>query len=115
MCAWPAADAAVVEGCPDTTSEPSFLVKDSSVVWVARKNPAYPRDARRVGGSVQRCVADARVGADGRVESADVSGCLPVFEQATREAVMAWRARPYLVDGRAVPFRVSAALTFATQ
>lgn len=61
--------------------------------------PVYPTHARS-GASV---LIELHVGADGAVTDATVAQSGPPFDEPARTAALAWRFRPAVVNGRAVP------------
>jgi TonB family protein len=76
--------------------------------------PVYPPDAQaaKVTGLV---IVEARIGADGSVEDAHVLRSVPLLDQAAIDAVMQWRFRPTLLNGKAVPVIMTVTVNFTLQ
>jgi|SRR5687767_6845524 len=83
--------------------KPPVKVKDVPAV--------YPDDARRAGirGMV---ILEVTIGADGRVSDARVLRSIPLLDAAAVEAVKQWVYEPTMVNGRAVPLRMTATVNF---
>jgi len=78
---------------------------------VERVNPSYPAFAMRarVEGLV---VLDVVVDEEGNPESVRAISAPMVFESVAEKAVKEWRWRPYLLDGKAVSFKVLVTVQF---
>jgi protein TonB len=78
---------------------------------IVRVNPAYPDYAvkSRVEGWV---TLDVLVNEKGEPESLQVIRAHMLLESAALDAVKQWRWRPYLVDGKAIAFRVVVTIQF---
>jgi hypothetical protein len=63
---------------------------------------AYPPAARALGLADVACLARVWLGADGVPYQVEVSGCDPVFFEATRDGILQWRWWPPTVDGEPV-------------
>ena len=70
--------------------------------------PVYPADAIFDG----VVLAEAQVGADGRIDRARLIRSTPVFSQAALDALRAWTFRPARVAGRPVASRVYVVFAF---
>jgi protein TonB len=72
---------------------------------------AYPAAARsaQIQGVV---VLAAAIGADGAVQSVEPVSGPALLEVAALNAVRAWRYRPWLVEGNAVPFTTQVIIHF---
>ena len=73
--------------------------------------PVYPEAARQAGISGV-VVVELTVGADGSVTAAKVLRSVPALDDAALDAVKQWRYQPELLNGKAVPFVVTAPVTF---
>jgi protein TonB len=86
---------------------------DGDILPLQRIPPQYPRDAARNGvtGWVQ---LEVLVNADGSVRSARVMDAKPrgIFEAAAVSAVMRWKFKPKVVDGKPVEQRGSQKIEF---
>ena len=59
----------------------------------------YPQIALRtgIGGAVRLRLL---VGTDGKVKNATIIDGIPMLAEAAKQAVLLWRYKPYLVDGK---------------
>ena len=73
--------------------------------------PVYPEAARQAGISGV-VVVELTIGADGSVTAAKVLRSVPALDDAALDAVKQWRYQPELVNGKAVPFVVTAPVSF---
>jgi len=94
---------------------PVRLPSQSSSIAAPRKiydlRPVWPDEARRA--SVQGIViVEFTVGADGIVADARILRGIPLLDKAALDCVRQWRYEPTLLNGRPVPFRMMAAVTF---
>jgi TonB family protein len=78
---------------------------------IVHVDPVYPEIARkaRVAGLV---ILEARIGADGSVEDAQVLRSIPLLDQAAIDAVKQWRFRPTLLNGTPVPVIMTVTVNF---
>jgi protein TonB len=80
--------------------------KDDEVIPLVRVPPVYPTRAERLrlGGTV---VVEFTINAVGRVEGAKVVSSKPsrIFDQAALQAILRWRFKPKLEDGKPVQRR----------
>lgn len=78
---------------------------------VNRVEPEYPDAARRarIQGSV---TLQTLIGADGKVQKVTPVSGNPELAAAAITAVLQWRYKPYVVDGRKVPVRTQVSVTF---
>jgi protein TonB len=87
---------------------------DGDILPLQRIPPQYPRDAARTGvtGWVQ---LEVLVNADGSVRSARVVDAQPrgVFEAAAIAAVLRWKFKPKVLDGKPVEQRGSQKIEFS--
>ncbi len=87
---------------------------DGDILPLQRIPPQYPRDAARSGvtGWVQ---LEVLVNADGSVRSTRVVDSKPrgIFDAAAAAAVMRWRFKPKVVDGKPVEQRGSQKIEFS--
>jgi TonB family protein len=76
--------------------------------------PMYPAvaQAARVQGVV---ILEARIEADGTVSDARVLRSIPLLDQAAIDAVMQWRYRPTLLNGRPVPVIMTTTVNFVLE
>lgn len=76
--------------------------------------PVYPPEAMaaKVSGMV---ILEARINEDGAVEDAQVLRSIPILDQAAIDAVMQWRFRPTLLNGKAVPVIMTVTVNFTLQ
>ena len=76
--------------------------------------PVYPAEAQaaRVSGMV---IVEARVGADGSVETVQVLRSVPLLDQAAVEAVRQWKFTPTLLNGVPVPVIMTMTVNFTLQ
>jgi TonB family protein len=76
--------------------------------------PVYPPEAQaaRVTGVV---ILEARIGEDGSVDDARVLRSIPLLDQAAVDAVMQWRFRPTLLNGKPVPVIMTVTVNFTLQ
>jgi protein TonB len=81
---------------------------------VRQVQPEYPALAQqaRVQGLV---ILEARVGADGAVQSARVLRSIPLLDEAAMAAVQQWRYQPLLLNGIPMPFVVTVTVVFKVQ
>jgi len=91
------------------------LPSQRSPVAVPRKvydvRPVWPDEARRAG--VQGIViVEFTVDVDGTVADARILRGIPLLEKAALDCVRQWRYEPTLVNGRPVPYKMIAAVTF---
>jgi len=86
---------------------------DAELIPLQRIEPTYPADARRAGitGWVQLEIV---VNADGSVRSARVTASQPkgLFDAAAQLAVMRWKFRPKVQDGKPVEQKGSQRINF---
>lgn len=86
---------------------------DGDLLPLQRLAPAYPRDAARAGitGWVQ---LEVTVNADGSVRGAKVTDAKPkgIFEAAAVQAVMRWKFKPKIQDGKPVEQKGSQKIEF---
>jgi TonB family protein len=77
-------------------------------------NAAYPPDALAAGldGSV---VAEITVNEAGVVTDARVLNSIPLLDDAALKAVREWRYDPTVVDGKAVPVKMTVTVNFSTR
>jgi protein TonB len=91
----------------------SAAMFDGDLLPLQRIPPQYPRDAARAGvtGWVQ---LEVLVNADGSVRSAKVTDAKPkgLFEAAAVQAVMRWKFKPKIQDGKPVEQRGSQKIEF---
>jgi TonB family protein len=78
---------------------------------VNRVEPEYPDAARRarIQGSV---TLQTLIGADGKVQRVTPVSGNPELTAAAITAVLQWRYKPYVMDGRKVPVRTQVSVTF---
>ena len=76
--------------------------------------PVYPAMAKsaRVAGPV---TIEATIGPDGKVIDAKVLRSIPLLDQAALDAVRQWEYTPTLLNGVAVPVRVTVTINFKLQ
>jgi TonB family protein len=81
-------------------------------VKIVDVRPVYPELARqtRAHGMVE---VDIVVGPNGEVESARVTKSVPLLDKAALDAVRKWKYAPTIVNGIAVPVKLSVGLSFA--
>jgi TonB family protein len=73
--------------------------------------PLWPDEARRAG--VQGIViVEFTVDVDGTVADARILRGVPLLEKAALDCVRQWRYEPTLLNGRPIPFKMIAAVTF---
>ena len=77
-------------------------------------NPTYPADALAAGvdGAV---VAEILVNEQGIVADARVLKSIPSLDEAALKAVREWRYDPTIVDGKAVPVKMTVTVNFSTR
>ena len=77
--------------------------RDGVLIPMVRVLPQYPRDASR-DGITGYVVFEVVVNPDGTVKSARAIDAQPrgVFEAAATAAILKWKFRPQVVDGKAV-------------
>lgn len=99
-----------------TGSGPTVLTGDMiKPELLVKVEPSYPNVARiaRLGG---RVVVKAVIGLDGRVESAELfASSSPLFNHAARDAVLKWRYRPALMNGRPVRVYFTVVVEFSVR
>jgi len=78
---------------------------------IYKKQPEYPRMARQTGAS-GIVEVDAIIGTDGRVKNPKVSKCNPMLQKAAIDAVLEWRYKPAMLDGKLVESSVQIRLNF---
>jgi TonB family protein len=73
--------------------------------------PIYPAEAQaaRISGVV---ILEVRISPEGLVEDARVLRSIPMLDQAAIDAVMQWRFRPTLLNGRSVPVIMTVTVNF---
>ena len=83
-------------------------------VKVKDVRPVYPPEAQaaRVTGVV---ILEARIGEDGAVEDARVLRSIPMLDQAAVDAVMQWRFRPTLLNGKPTAVIMTVTVNFTMQ
>ena len=76
--------------------------------------PIYPPEAQqaRVTGMV---IVEARIGADGSVETVQVLRSIPLLDQAAVDAVRQWKFTPTLLNGVPVPVMMTMTVNFTLQ
>ena len=76
-----------------------------------KKAPEYPKVARQIGASgvVQ---IEAMIGIDGKVRNAKVLSGNPMLQKAAIDAVMEWKYKPALLNGKPVESPVQIKLNF---
>lgn len=74
--------------------------------------PRYPKAAQDAGieGVV---IAQIVVGPDGRVAEADLVRSIPLLDEAALDAIRAWRYEPTVINGQAVPVRMTVTVNFS--
>jgi TonB family protein len=74
--------------------------------------PEYPRDARAAGieGTV---VIEVKIDEFGAVTDAKILKSVPMLDDAALRAVRLWRFTPTMIDGRAVPAKMTVRIPFA--
>jgi len=86
---------------------------DSDVVPIVRIEPRYPREAllRGLEGWVQ---VEFTIDEDGRVSDAVVVAAEPkrIFDRSAVQAILRWKFKPRIVDGRPVDRRASQIIEF---
>jgi TonB family protein len=108
----PAVTTGVTAGVVDA---PVRLPSQGSSVAAPRKiydvRPVWPDEARRAG--VQGIViVEFTVDVDGNVAGARILRGIPLLERAALDCVRQWRYEPTLLNGRPVPYKMTAAVTF---
>lgn len=103
-------------GRDDGGSGPAVITGDMvKPQLLVKVEPAYPNVARiaRLGG---RVTVKAVIGLDGSVESAEISSSSsPLFNDAARDAVLKWRYRPALMNGKPVRVYFTVAVEFSVR
>lgn len=103
-------------GRDDEGSGPAVITGDMvKPQLLVKVEPAYPNVARiaRLGG---RVTVKAVIGLDGSVESAEISSSSsPLFDDAARDAVLKWRYRPALMNGKPVRVYFTVAVEFSVR
>ena len=90
-------------------SEPSASVPPPRKIFDVR--PVWPEEAQRA--RVQGIViVEFTVGVDGAVADARILRGIPLLDQAALDCVRQWRYQPTLLNGRPIPFKMTAAVTF---
>jgi protein TonB len=108
----------IVGGLPQETKEEVKYVRVGGNLkapkLINQVQPEYPMLAQqaRVQGFV---ILEARVGADGMVQSAHVLRSIPLLDEAAIAAVKQWRYKPLLLNGQPMPFVVSVTVVFKIQ
>ena len=75
------------------------------------ERPVWPDEARRAG--VQGIViVEFTVDVDGTVADARILRGIPLLEKAALDCVRQWRYEPTLLNGRPIPYKMIAAVTF---
>ena len=86
---------------------------DSSIIPLARIQPQYPRRAlrRNIEGEVVLAFTITPVGT---VENVSVVHAAPpgVFDRAAKQAILKWKFKPKVVDGKALPQKAEQKLVF---
>lgn len=101
---------------PPPAPIPEGAVRVGGNVTLPRKvkdvPPVYPPIAQsaRVQGVV---IAELVIGPDGRVQNARVLRSIPLLDQAALDAVKQWEFAPTLLNGKAVPVVMTAAVQFS--
>lgn len=104
---------------PETFSNPGepdasgvYRVGDSLKPPAREGVPRYPEDARLAGirGSV---LTELVIDPEGNVVDARVLRSVPMLDQAALDAVRTWKFAPTLVNGQAVPVRMTTTVNFA--
>jgi TonB family protein len=101
---------------PPPAPLPTGAVRVGGNVTLPRKvkdvSPVYPPIAQsaRVQGVV---IAELVIGPDGRVQDARVLRSIPLLDQAALDAVKQWEFAPTLLNGKAVPVVMTAAVQFS--
>lgn len=97
----------------DSSATDSAVVSapKASVQLLKQVEPEYPEAARqqRIQGPV---VLDAKVGKDGEVQQLAVISGNPMLATAASAAVLKWRFKPLVQDGRAVSFQTKITVDF---
>jgi protein TonB len=78
---------------------------------ISRKEPEYPRLARQAGASGM-VELEATIGVDGRVKNPHVLKGNAMLQRAAIDAVMEWRYKPAMLNGKAVESPVEIKLNF---
>lgn len=96
-------------------AEGAVRVAGRDVPWPKRTKsvtPLYPAEAQAIG---QRGIVIVKllVGADGRVQSAEVVRSVPPFDEPALAAVRQWEYEVTRVDGQPVPVELTLPITFA--
>ena len=91
---------------------PAETQRETNLQSLKRVEPVYPEAARqqRIQGLV---VLDATVGKDGEVQQLTVISGNPILATAASAAVLKWRFKPLVQDGRVVPFTTRITVDFA--
>jgi TonB family protein len=76
-----------------------------------KKAPEYPKVARQIGASGVVEI-EAMIGTDGRVRNAKVTKGNPMLQKAAIDAVMEWKYKPALLNGKPVESPVQIKLNF---
>jgi len=79
---------------------------------IYKKAPEYPKVARQIGASGVVEI-EATIGTDGKVRNAKVTKGNPMLQKAAIDAVMEWKYKPALLNGRPVESPVQIKLNFA--
>jgi TonB family protein len=106
---------ATAGGTAGAVDAPVRLPSQRSQVSAPRKvydvRPVWPDEARRAG--VQGIViVEFTVDVDGTVADARILRGIPLLEKAALDCVRQWRYEPTLLNGRPVPYKMIAAVTF---
>jgi protein TonB len=79
---------------------------------IYKRTPEYPKVARQIGAS-GIVEVEATIGIDGKVKNAKVTRGNPMLQKAAIDAVMEWRYRPALLNGKPVESPVQIKLNFS--
>ena len=90
---------------------PAKTQREANLQSLKRVEPVYPEAARqqRIQGLV---VLDATVDKDGEVQQVTVISGNPILATAASAAVLKWRFKPLVQDGRVVPFTTRITVDF---
>ena len=90
---------------------PAKTQREANVQSLKRVEPEYPEAARQQG--IQGLVVlEATVGKDGEVQQLAVISGNPMLATAASAAVLKWRFKPLVQDGRVVPFTTRITVDF---
>jgi protein TonB len=96
----------------DTSSGGVAMAPSTGTVRKTRDvRPVWPEAARRadIHGTV---IVALNIGTDGSVTHARILRSVPQLDEAALECVREWRYEPTLLNGRAVPVTITAAVSF---